>query len=149
MSTRSFIAITNGDINYTAVYCHNDGYPEGVGQTLQTYYNSPVAARDLVYLGDLSSVGPLSEPIPGNPHSFYEPANGVIVAYHRDRDEDWEKVKPKKFEGYDRLINAATLAGAEYLYVYDTKTLAWGVVELTRPLRPLSVVLNTIKETKP
>jgi hypothetical protein len=147
MSTRSFIAITNGDINYTAVYCHSDGYIEGVGQMLHTYYNSPVAARDLVYLGDLSRVGPLSEPIPGNLHSFDNPANGVTVAYYRDRDEDWEAVKPKKFEGYDRLIDAATLAGAEYLYIYDAKTLAWWVVELNHPLRPLSIVLNTIKET--
>jgi len=145
MSTRSFIAFTNGDINYTAVYCHSDGYTEGVGQMLHTYYNSPVAARDLVYLGDLSRVGPLSEPIPGNPHSFDNPANGVTVAYYRDRDEDWEKVKPKTFEGYDSLLDGTKRCGAEYLYIYDTQTQAWGVTELSGHRQDLSIALKNSK----
>ena len=33
MSTRSNIGIINADGSVTAIYCHNDGYPSGVGKT--------------------------------------------------------------------------------------------------------------------
>ena len=34
MSTRSYIGKKHNDDTFTAIYCHFDGYPEGVGQTL-------------------------------------------------------------------------------------------------------------------
>ena len=38
MATRSFIGKLNHDGSITVVYCHWDGYPEGVGETLVKHY---------------------------------------------------------------------------------------------------------------
>lgn len=56
MATRSFIAVQNPDTTYTAVYCHWDGYPEGVGDRLVRFYNSTAAARALLNIGDFSAL---------------------------------------------------------------------------------------------
>jgi hypothetical protein len=55
MATRSTIAIKQGD-KVTAIYCHWDGYPEGVGATLANYYNSKGDAQALINLGGFSSL---------------------------------------------------------------------------------------------
>lgn len=57
MGTRSFIAMYDEDTaKYHAVYCHWDGYPEGVGLTLRFNYDTPMKVRELVSLGDFSSL---------------------------------------------------------------------------------------------
>jgi hypothetical protein len=58
MATRSFIARYNPDTNdYTAIYCHWDGYPEGVGVTLRDHYTTDNKVQELIALGDISSLG--------------------------------------------------------------------------------------------
>lgn len=58
MATRSFIARYNSDTDtYTAIYCHWDGYPTGVGLTLRDHYNDDQKVRMLVDMGGLSSLG--------------------------------------------------------------------------------------------
>ena len=57
MSTRSNIGVKNGDkVDY--IYCHFDGYLEepGVGYNLFKNFNTMEKARELVGLGDLSSI---------------------------------------------------------------------------------------------
>lgn len=44
------------DGDYISIYCHWDGYPSGVGEALFNHYNNYVASRNLVCLGDLSSL---------------------------------------------------------------------------------------------
>lgn len=56
MSTRSAIGITNEDGTVFGIYCHWDGYLEGVGKTLFENYNSGIKVRDLMALGDISSL---------------------------------------------------------------------------------------------
>lgn len=56
MATRSMIALDKGDGKYDAVYCHFDGYPSGVGATLQQFYNTKAAAEELIAGGDLSAL---------------------------------------------------------------------------------------------
>ena len=57
MATRSFIAKYDTDANeYTAIYCHWDGYPEGVGFTLRDHYNSTGQVDTLLTYGDISSL---------------------------------------------------------------------------------------------
>lgn len=87
MSTRSRIGILNPDATITSVYCHNDGYVEGVGTALTTHYTNEAKIRELIALGDLSSVGPLVAPPKGMKHRFGDAACGVTVAYGRDRGE--------------------------------------------------------------
>ena len=57
MATRSFIAKYDHDKNeYTAIYCHWDGYPAGVGVTLRDHYNSSGQIDTLLTYGDISSL---------------------------------------------------------------------------------------------
>ena len=56
MSTRCYIAKQAGAGKYRTIYCHSDGYPEGVGQTLLTYYGYPEKIDQLLDLGDISVV---------------------------------------------------------------------------------------------
>ena len=54
MSTRSYIAKKQPDETFKAVYCHFDGYPEGVGQTLVDSFTDENKVDKLLKLGSLS-----------------------------------------------------------------------------------------------
>jgi hypothetical protein len=73
MATRSFIGIQNLDGSVDGIYCHHDGYLEGVGATLTAHYTTAEQVRELVALGSLSSLGEDLD---------------VTQAYHRDRGDD-------------------------------------------------------------
>lgn len=70
MSTRSRIGIireANTDrMVIESIYCHFDGYPEGVGQTLIDHWTDPKKVNRLIALGDLSSLGSVI----GRKHDF-------------------------------------------------------------------------------
>ena len=91
MATRSRIAIENTDGTVTSIYCHWDGYPEGLGDTLLGHYTDPEKVKALIALGSISYVSPELAPEPGVEHTFMNPVQGVTVAYHRDRDEPFEQ----------------------------------------------------------
>lgn len=83
MSTRSRIAVRNADGTITSIYCHYDGYPDGVGKTLVEHYTDPDKIAALIALGDLSVLG---KDI-GVKQDFGNPAEGTCLAYGRDRGE--------------------------------------------------------------
>lgn len=56
MSTRSAIIAKIGE-KYRGIYCHFDGYIEGVGHTLLKHYSDPDKVAALIALGDISSLG--------------------------------------------------------------------------------------------
>jgi hypothetical protein len=91
MSTRSRIAIENQDGSVTSIYCHFDGYPEGVGETLVVHYTDPEKVKELIALGDLSYLTSKLTPDPGVAHTFNNPAFNITLAYHRDRGEDFNQ----------------------------------------------------------
>lgn len=69
MSTRSNIAIQTVE-GIKAIYCHFDGYLEGVGKILQEYYDTEERVNQLIKLGDirslqenLSDIEPYEEPL--------------------------------------------------------------------------------------
>ena len=57
MSTRSRIGMEMPDGSIKSIYCHWDGYPEGVGATLEKHYKDPKKIEKLLELGDISSLG--------------------------------------------------------------------------------------------
>jgi hypothetical protein len=57
MSTRSTIAMEYGDGSIEQVYCHFDGYLEGIGAQLINEYSNPFEVRDLIGQGDMSKIG--------------------------------------------------------------------------------------------
>jgi hypothetical protein len=57
MATRSTIALEFADGTVQQVYCHWDGYLAHNGQILLKHYSDPFVLRDLIDLGDISSLG--------------------------------------------------------------------------------------------
>lgn len=113
MSTRSAICIEDAPDKIRGIYCHFDGYPEHVGTTLADHYNSRDQAESLLSLGDLSSLGKRIAPDPGEPHSYDDAAQGVTVAYHRDRGE---RLRPAA-EGVS-WEDVAKEMGVSYCYLW-------------------------------
>jgi hypothetical protein len=94
MATRSNIGIVNEDGSVTGIYCHWDGYPENNGKLLLKHYNNSGIVNELMDLGNLSYLDK-NLYCEDNNHSFNNPADGVCVAYGRDRGE--KNVNSKKF----------------------------------------------------
>lgn len=58
MSTRCYIGLKNDDNSISSIYCHFDGYiKKGVGQKLLENYKDVSKIKQLLDLGDLSSLG--------------------------------------------------------------------------------------------
>lgn len=124
MATRSAIGFLEQDGSVHAVYCHWDGYLEGVGATLVKHYNDTYKVLDLLEQGDISSLG---EEI-GEKHPFscfsgdlsseqHEKLYGRMTTfYSRDRGE---KCPAKDF------VNARAFrshySDCDYFYLYDGK----------------------------
>jgi hypothetical protein len=66
MATRSTIALEFADGTVQQVYSHWDGYIDCNGKILFEHYQDPFKVRDLIDLGDISSLGPNL----GVPHPF-------------------------------------------------------------------------------
>ncbi|MGH1350502.1 MAG: hypothetical protein ACRBBN_06815 [Methyloligellaceae bacterium] len=118
MATRSSIAYQNVDGSVHSIYCHYDGYPEHNGKILKENYKSFEKVKNLIALGDISSLGIEINPKNDEPHNFDDRQSGVTVAYHRDRKENWENVKPNEY--YDItawLRHSVGNCGFEYLYI--------------------------------
>jgi hypothetical protein len=56
MGTRSTIAIEFADASVSQIYCHWDGYLDNNGQILRDHYTDPFKVRELIDLGDFSSL---------------------------------------------------------------------------------------------
>lgn len=133
MSTRSYIAIANNDGTFLGIYCHSDGYIEqpGVGWHLMNFYNDEAKARELIGLGDCSSIFARVKPRDGEGHGFgyaerAREDGGVTVAYHRDRGEDWDDVKPGHSIALPELLKTAKSCGADFAYLFTGgKWRAW------------------------
>jgi hypothetical protein len=139
MATRSRIAIENSDKSVSSIYCHSDGYPEGVGQKLMSFYQDRNKVEELIALGDLSYLEARTAPTPGVPHSFDgERERGVTVAYHRDRGED---LPSPRLDAGLAAFNESDVE--EYGYVYTLEG-DWYMVDGHRDIRnltPLSELL--------
>jgi hypothetical protein len=77
------------DGKYAGIYCHFDGYLSHNGEILKESYTDPKKVKKLIALGDLSALGPNIDPPKGMKHSYAKPVEGVVIAYHRDRGEDF------------------------------------------------------------
>ena len=100
MATRAAIIIENGDGTVTGIYNHNDGYVSYLGRMLREHYPTIEDARALVALGDVSQVGETLDD---------------TIAYHRDRQEPWDSVKPLVC----LLGDVAELIESQYIYHHN------------------------------
>lgn len=97
MATRSRIGIMNDDGSVLSIYCHWDGYLSNNGKILLTHYQDEKKIRELMALGDISSLGaeigvehPFDAPPFGTAaYAEYEKNNkNMCLAYGRDRGEN-------------------------------------------------------------
>lgn len=102
MATRSIIAVQveNG---FDAIYCHHDGYLTHNGFILLKSYNTPSLAKELISLGDISSLA-----------ERYE----SVVAYHRDRKHNRISTAPRHLLCEMDIIELAKDSYAEYIYIF-------------------------------
>lgn len=112
MATRSYIGVRNLDASVSYIYCHFDGYPDGVGATLINHYADMDRINELMKLGDLSTLGKAI----GSKQNFndYNSHNrDWCLAYGRDRGENNVSVKKGN---YDELIVDQSV---DYVYIFD------------------------------
>lgn len=112
MATRSGIGIEQDDGTVVAVYCHSDGYPEGVGRTLQEHYLDPTKVVSLVLLGSISSLG--SEI--GKRHPFRDRGGDWTTFYGRDRGDPG--TGPKTFVDRESWREDVRRSGIEFVYLF-------------------------------
>ena len=119
MSTRCYIAKLNENGAVEFIYCHLDGYLEGVGQTLIDYYMDSNRVQELLKLGDLSSLHERLEADKGELHDFSNRAEGVTVAYSRDRGERQDCCCSRTVSSYERFFKKdCSEFDIEYAYLY-------------------------------
>ena len=111
MATRSTIALEFADGTVGQVYCHWDGYLEHNGKILQESYSNPFILRDLIDLGDLSSLAPMI----GTKHDFDTRVEGICTFYGRDRGEtgiEWQVA-----HNFEQFYDQCDGCGAEFYYI--------------------------------
>ena len=110
MATRSTIALEFADGTVEQVYCHWDGYLAHNGQILLKHYSNPFILRDLIDMGDVSSLGKII----GTKHPFspFVSDTDEFKALHID-----EQTRIK--EEIKSYYEAAQAAGATTFYGRD------------------------------
>ena len=128
MGTRSTIALEYADNTVHQVYCHWDGYLDHNGRILFEHYKDPYKLRELMDLGDISSLGrEIGEKHPFSPHGSkedevaYNAAQeaGWTTFYARDRGETG--VQAKKFEDFEDYVENHQDEEYEYILRTDGK----------------------------
>jgi hypothetical protein len=121
MATRSTIGVVLWDGRIESIYCHWDGYPEGVGATLRDHYTDPAKIETLLDLGDISS---LREDI-GEQHDF-DSASDVTTFYGRDRGETGINARTHADE--NEWLGYRKGNGCEYGYLWNGNS--WSTFEI-------------------
>ena len=129
MSTRGHVAIKeNGKYKY--IYNHHDSYIDGLGITLYKYYKDVNKVKELIALGNTSSIGSTVEE--GGSKTYKEHLDkpleqrGTVAAFRdinrwKDCSEKvtWDEVKPKEAE------YLADVFGQEFTYIFDVEETRW------------------------
>ena len=145
MATRSTIALEYADGTVHQIYCHWDGYLEGVGKTLLEHYMDPFKVRELMDLGDISNLGEvIGEQHPFSPHSIgmsydehEEKYGNMTTAYGRDRGESG--VASRKFSSYNDYVMSHQSEEYDYIFRTDGK---WYVSDHGCPFVEVTQVLE-------
>ena len=154
MGTRSTIALEFADGTVEQVYCHWDGYLEHNGRILQDHYSNPFILRDLIDMGDISSLGRIvGTKHPFSPHegetqkALYDAAveAGATTFYGRDRGETG--VDSKKFKDFNDYKANHQYEEYEYILRNVDGKAVWFVAEHGNTYAPLAELLLTIEET--
>lgn len=86
---------------YIGIYCHWDGYPEGVGAALKKNFNDYEKALNLAVGGFCSVI-----------------STEDIKRYATRDGEEWEYIKPQQTDTPKKLISTIG-SWAEYAYIFE------------------------------
>ena len=137
MSTRSYIGVLNNDFTVDYIYCHWDGYIEHNGVLLVEHYNDEQTVRDLISLGNLSSLRPKISAPEGAEHTFDSRLQDVCLFYGRDRGDQNENAKTTTVDEY--LSKGFGQDGwIEFRYLYDP-SMGWKVTDSFGPVSLLVI----------
>ena len=145
MSTRSLIAKQIGEDKFRTIYCHCDGYLEHNGRILLEHYNTVEKLDELLGLGSLSFLAPKINPDTEKPHSFEEPQEDVVLAYARDRGDEFH---PAIDINYEELTDERSWADFVYVFGEDGKwryTQPW---QEDKSLKDLEEAVNALEQTE-
>lgn len=96
MGTRSTIALEFADNSVSQIYCHWDGYLENNGQILAQNYMDPFKVRDLIDLGDFSS---LRETVEDTKEGAYtQRGEDKEVRRYMDADEYFAECQQEEYD---------------------------------------------------
>jgi hypothetical protein len=153
MGTRSTIALEYADGTVEQVYCHWDGYLAHNGQILLKHYSNPFILRDLIDLGDLSSL----RPTVGTKHAFSQfelraeevagyklLTEDMCTFYGRDRGEDG--VSAKKFKDFADYKANHQYEEYEYILRAVGGEAVWFVADHSDEFKPLLQALIAEEE---
>ena len=98
---------------YIAIYCHWDGYIEGVGKSLKLNFTNYEQALNLVLGGWCSVVD-----------------DDHILRYAVRAGEKWDVIKPLQFDTAEDAVNEFEGSWAEYAYLYLNNEHDWVVKEI-------------------
>lgn len=104
MSTHANISFYDDKTNMVkTIYLHSDGYKEYAGRMLLEHYTTEEKVRELIKLGDLSSIAASTGTTEG--HSFTCPVNGYCIAYGRDRGEKNVSASIQHYHDYKKHLD--------------------------------------------
>jgi len=116
MSTRSMIGVIDNAGQVSAVYCHFDGYVEGVGRTLAESWNSKEdAMRLIIGGGDMRAIGDTLETC-----DFFN--SGTFAMY----------------SSIDHFVECMKHSDPEYVYLFVDNR--WVVMSCVHSVNPLTEV---------
>ena len=120
MSTNSKIGIQLECGKIRSVSCHWDGNHKSVGKMLHEHYQDKEKVEKLIALGSLSYLEPEVDIPEGIKHSFNNPAEGITVAYFRDRKEGIRPSVTNHNSKEDFLYGLSYLFTKEGIWVIGT-----------------------------
>ena len=128
MSTRSLIGIKNKNNSIDYIYCHFDGYVASVGRKLIGFYKDEKTIRQLLDLGDLSTLGYTPVANENAWKSYFAKQNPKLCITYRTRGE--KDVDFKTCAGLSKYIEAGKDHGVDYIYLFDTKENKWVYIDI-------------------
>lgn len=122
MGTRSRIGMLKKDGSVESIYCHYDGYLEGVGRILADHYRTEEKVVELLNLGNISCLGTTTQYKDYDKLSYSEYTSLPIEERQRYTKDyyRWRKEPIKKKISYNEKEYKYELGkmGEEYLYLY-------------------------------
>jgi hypothetical protein len=115
MGTRSTIALEFADGSVSQVYCHWDGYLSNNGAILQNHYMNPFKVKELLELGDFSS---LRDSVEDTKEGCYSERGEDCPARQYQHFDEY--VTECQQEEYDYILRNVDGVAVWFVRYYDT-----------------------------